>query len=228
LETTAHREIWRRTATTLVADLTLLSRYRLTFERFDEIARRNDVVAESFFLRYVRAWYAEALMSIVRRQSDADQRYNSLRVLLEDMLQRGEAYSRHSLNILFAEFGDRPPTQGYFSDFISQETYAPFADASGETLDTDKISRGIEKLDDISWDLRQVIERALENRERRGLDADGNATLTALSSGVDSFEELAKPYVALLAGAPYVYYRPADELQWTQIFTFPWINRDDV
>lgn len=228
MEATAHKEIWRRTATTLVADLTLLTRYRLTFERFHEIARRSDVVAESFFVRHVRAWYGEALMSIVRRQSDADQRYNSIRALLEDMLKRAETYSRQSLNILFAEFGDIPPTEGYFSDFVSRETYAAFADASYEMLDVEKINRDIEKLDDISWDLRQIIERALEHRERRGLDADGSATLSALGSVVDSFEDLAKPYVALLAGAPYVYYRPADDLQWTQIFTFPWINRDDV
>ncbi len=228
MEATAHKEVWRRTATTLVADLTLLSRYRLTFERFQEIVGHNGPVAESSFVRYVRTWYGEALMSIVRRQSDADERYNSLRTLLDDMLQRTEAYSRKSLNVLFTEFGDRPPVEGYFSDFISKETYAVFADSSGDTLDTDKISRDIETLGDISWELRHIIERALEDRERHGLDGDGGMTLTALGSAVDSFEDLAKPYVALLAGAPYVYYRPANELQWTEIFTFPWINRNDA
>ncbi len=228
MEATAHKEVWRRTATTLVADLTLLTRYRLTFERFDEIVRRSAPLAESFFVRYVRMWYGDALMSIVRRQSDAHERYNSLRTLLDDMLERTEAYSRKSLNVLFTEFGDRSPVEGYFRDFISKETYAAFADSSAETLDTDKISRDIETLDDISWELRHIIERALEDRERHGLDVDDSTTLTALGCVVDSFEGLAKRYVALLVGAPYEYYRPADDLQWTEIFTVPWISRNDA
>lgn len=228
MEATAHKEGWRRTATTLVTDLTLLTRYRLAFERFDEIARRTSLVAQSFFVRYVHAWYAEALLSIVRRQSDPGERYNSLRALLEDMLARADVYSRNSLNELFAQFGERPLGETDLRDFISRETYAAFADPSGEVLDLEKVRRDTEKLDDISWDSRQVIERSLEERERRGLDVDGTATLAALGPVVDSFEDLAKPYVALLVGAPYAYYRPADDLQWTEIFTFPWIERNDV
>ncbi|MDQ6825823.1 MAG: hypothetical protein M3Z14_01310 [Candidatus Eremiobacteraeota bacterium] len=227
MEASDRKEVWRRTATTLVQDLTLIVQYRLTFERFDQIARQKEAVAQSLFRQYVRAWYGDSLTAILRRQSDADERYDSLRALLADMHTRGDAYSRKSLNALFAEFQDRQLTEGYFNDFITEENYREFADSSGHALDTEKIGRDIAKLEDISWDVRHVIERMLGNRERRGLESDGGSALVHLYSIVDCFEEVAKRYVALLTGTSFVYQRSADELKWTEIFTFPWVAPDD-
>lgn len=224
-------EGWREAIRALNHEVTHLEWFRDEFARMDEIVRRNPRVlnAESYFPAHVKIWYCESQAMRVRRLVEP---YSpgfevwSLLQLLEDMRRAAEAFGRSEIEGLF-DADDAPQYQDEMRDFLIESMWNNVGDVdkNADRLRARQIKEDIKGLHDVTDDIKRYADLVFAHNAK---EKPAPPKFSALSAAVNEIVRIAKSYTATLTGTSMMSFAPVDQINWYDIFHFPWIESQNM
>jgi hypothetical protein len=199
-------------------ELRRLSEERRAFEAFTmQVVNKNPRLLEHPGIRIfqmMRTWYAHAMALAYRRQDDTDSRTASMRVVLDEMLARPSAYRLETI---------KPLAGGVATDqVIREDVMAPVVDANGN-LNQELIRQHRTELKAVGKNVRDFVNNfvAHTNAEAQDRPEGAGVTFNEMFAAHKECERIAE--VWLKAFGVYRYpLDPEQEIDWLDVFDFPW------
>lgn len=207
---------WQEILEIVRDELTYLNHQRQVMQAATDVYNGNPRLLKHQgrqFFTYVRSWYGAAMATGYRRQTDPNAYSASLRVLLEELLARPDAYSIETL---------RP-----YSGLASDETIQFFAlrvagaDKTG-TLNTGIVKEDIRDLIACGKKVKHFVNKVLAHTDIDFRKKDVNGpSFDEIHNAQRECERIAKRWIAAFSGPSYSF-DVVEQFDWLDIFDIPW------
>lgn len=186
---------WRRWIVAIEREVIALNHYRRCNRVFEAIVNANPrLLPGNAYLDYFRNVYATYAAMAVRRHAKPHRDAISLAGLLHDLAVNPMALSRSWLRAFYQK---PSPLVGFanppeIAHFLADSTFRPFADASGEHLDSKRIEAQVASLDDATRDIVELVDRGIAHHDSRR--SAGLATFSQLDGAIEMVMALTSDY----------------------------------
>ena len=207
---------WQEILAIVRQELTYLNHQRRVMQLATDVYNANPRLLKHNgrqFFDYVRQWYGGAMATGYRRQTDPDGDSASLRVLLEELLARPEAYSLETLR----------PYSGVAEDgtirFFALRVAG--ADQTGK-LDVEIVKQDIRDLIACGKTVKRFVNKVLAHTDIEFKRApEAGPSYDEIHSAHKECEQIAKRWIAAFSGPAYSF-DVVEQFDWLDIFDFPW------
>ncbi|HXI11788.1 MAG TPA: hypothetical protein VNM92_03990 [Thermoanaerobaculia bacterium] len=205
---------WIGTVSDEVSDLLL---HRHIFTTLQELIATNPELrqSKSHFFQWLTEGYVIPAASAVRRQAKVDKKAISLARVICELVRYPE--------LVTFDYHASFYKQGIMDKLYARDTYAPFADQSGQHLSVDKLQADLAVLRDKCRIIEHYVDRRIAHYDQRGITLD-TPTFADLESAILAIEELTQSY-NLLITTIWSMLTPVIQYNWLHIFESPWIPR---
>lgn len=209
---------WHQIISRVRNELTVLSIERQTMDLVVEVVNGNERFLRHpgrRFLDMARNWYAISMAASVRRQTDNDGRSASLRVILEEIRVRPNAYSMQTLRQFLPA-----PTEGDIRQHVMAEV------CRGDQIDIEVVERDIDLLIGVSNNVTNYVNQhvAHTTHEPDGTPIEG-PTLREIYDALVAFETIYHRWDRAITGNQTRGFPTEDGSGWFDVFDFPWRYR---
>jgi hypothetical protein len=211
-------ERWAKISHTIRGELLELHRERGVMAVALEVVNANTRFLNHTgrtFMDLAYNWYAITMAVAVRRQTDNDDRSASLRVVLEELRLRPQAYRLETLRQLAPKAADTT---------IEEVMMRPVCSAG--RLNVDLVNEDIGALIHTAKEVTDYVDHhiAHTSHEERG-DAFESPTVGAIHNAMVEFERVYRRWHTALTGNVTVGFPKMDPNDWAAVFDFPWRRR---
>ena len=214
-------EEWKSSCEQIRRDLSHLLNNKQIYDYFSKVICENsDYIRENGgmpFYEFVRNCYGyQSAVGIRRHVKSSDKHSISLMKLLEELTKHAEEFT---VNFYLECYSN----ENRENLRILHEMFNNFSD-DGNTLSSCKIKNDIEKINSISKDVCDLVDRRIAHLDKRGIIK--NATLRTTNDSLDSLDKIARKYIMLITGSNIISGRakslkPILPPNWKKIFTVP-------
>ncbi|OQA83418.1 MAG: hypothetical protein BWY29_00275 [Microgenomates group bacterium ADurb.Bin238] len=203
---------WQKEIEAITSDFEDLMYSKYQIEELEKIIRANESVKNtvSSFWEHYKLNYTYFAISKIFHQIDEHPDSSSLINLLKDLLRNYKVI-----------------TEGWWiGDGMALYTQT-FREEFGKTgiLDPELVRRNINSIEDVTKDIRKFRHKRIAHKSRNET-FEYNIASTKINEAIAAIEELIIKYQLLLTQSGYESLTPVPD-DWTEAFTFAWINRFD-
>jgi hypothetical protein len=209
---------WHGLVEVVRKELTTLNLQRQFMQEATDIVNGNPrflAHAGRRFIDYTRDWYGTAMAIAYRRQTDRAPESASLRVLLDEMMARPDAYRVETVR----------PFMGFASDDVIESMVVRTVVPKGATrVDIAILQKDTNDLIRVGRNVRDFVNKHVAHTDITASKNPLSTTFNDIHAAAVACESIAARWVTALTG-PACSFEVVTQFGWHDVFDFPWRYR---